>query len=227
MHPSARRTGRPRSAAADRAILAATRHALAELGWAKLTMSDVATRAGVARTTLYRRWPGKNELVVDAVADLFDAQLDLPDRGSLPADLEGVVLRFAELLERPETRIGLLAVFAESTRDPVLRARIRAAIVTRQRELVVRGRERAQLRGELPQDPPGAAGSTRAARRVDLIFDIIAGSVVHRTLVSDQPVDAAWAREFADLLLGGLTASDGGAGRGPAPPPGQKPGGSV
>src|SRR5262249_36901815 len=65
----ASRTGRPRSAAADTAILAATRDALVELGWSKLTLGDVVTRAGVAKTTLYRRWAGKPELVCDAVAE--------------------------------------------------------------------------------------------------------------------------------------------------------------
>ncbi|MGW7793341.1 TetR/AcrR family transcriptional regulator, partial [Streptomyces tricolor] len=105
----ASRPGRPRSAAADTAILAATREALVELGWSKLTLGDVATRAGVAKTTLYRRWAGKNELVVDAVAELFD-ELELPDRGSLAADIEGVVLQFAAILARPEAKSGLMAV---------------------------------------------------------------------------------------------------------------------
>ena len=122
--PHASRTGRPRSATADAAILAATRAALVELGWSKLTLGDVATRAGVAKTTLYRRWAGKNELVVDAVAALFD-ELELPDRGSLAADIEGVVLQFAAILVRPETKSGLMAVVAESTRDDALRERIR------------------------------------------------------------------------------------------------------
>ncbi|MER5835504.1 TetR/AcrR family transcriptional regulator, partial [Streptomyces sp. NPDC002130] len=117
----ASRTGRPRSATADAAILAATREALVELGWSKLTLGDVATRAGVAKTTLYRRWAGKNELVVDAVAELFDA-LELPDRGSLAADIEGVVLQFASILALPEARSGLMAVVAEATRDEALRS---------------------------------------------------------------------------------------------------------
>ncbi|MEU4209060.1 TetR/AcrR family transcriptional regulator [Streptomyces sp. NPDC026206] len=194
------RTGRPRSAEADRAILGATREALVELGWGKLTLGDVAARAGVAKTTLYRRWAGKNELVVDAVAALFDEHLELPDRGSLQADIEGVVLQFAALLERPETKTALMAVVAESTRDEALRDRIRGAIVDRQKRLVLLGRERAQARGELPrEDDPGAA-----ARTADLIFDVIAGAVVHRTLVSAEPVDAEWARGFAGLLVGGL-----------------------
>lgn len=143
------RSGRPRSAEADAAILEATRASLVDLGWSKLTMGDVATRAGVAKTTLYRRWAGKNELVVDAVAVLFD-ELELPDLGSLAADVEAVVLQFAALLERPETKTALMAVVAESTRDEALRDRIRNSIVARQKRLVLQGRERAQGRGELP-----------------------------------------------------------------------------
>ncbi|MBH1933740.1 TetR/AcrR family transcriptional regulator [Streptomyces sp. AV19] len=197
------RPGRPRSAEADRAILDATRAALVELGWSKLTMGDVAARAGVAKTTLYRRWAGKNALVVDAVADLFDEHLELPDLGSLQADIEGVVLRFAELLDRPETKTALMAVVAESTRDEALRERIRSAIVERQKGLVLLGRSRAQARGELPAEESAGA----AARTADLIFDVIAGAVVHRTLVSAEPVDGEWARGFTALLIGGLSGA--------------------
>ncbi|MET8719911.1 TetR/AcrR family transcriptional regulator [Streptomyces misionensis] len=198
----ASRPGRPRSAAADAAILAATREALVELGWSKLTLQDVATRAGVAKTTLYRRWAGKNELVVDAVAELFD-ELRLPDRGSLAADIEGVVLQFAALLDRPECRSGLMAVVAESTRDDLLRERIRASIVERQKRLVLEGRARATERGELPPEPED---EEEAARTVDLTFDVVAGAVVHRTLVSGKPADEAWVRSFVRVLLLGLAA---------------------
>ncbi|MFF8982672.1 TetR/AcrR family transcriptional regulator [Streptomyces globisporus] len=203
--PKATRTGRPRSIAADAAILEATRASLVDLGWSKLTMSDVATRAGVAKTTLYRRWAGKNELVVDAVAVLFD-ELELPDRGSLAADVQGVVLQFAALLERPEARTALMAVVAESTRDDSLRQRIRSAIVDRQKRLVLLGRERAQARGELRYEDDASA----AARNADLIFDVIAGAVVHRTLVSAEPVDAEWASGFTSLLLLGLAGAQAG-----------------
>lgn len=208
--PTHGRTGRPRSAAADAAILGATRDALVELGWSKLTMGDVSARAGVAKTTLYRRWAGKNELVVDAVAELFDA-LELPDRGSLEADIAYVVLQFAELLRRPEARTALMAVVAESTRDEALRGRIRSAIVDRQKRLVVLGRERAQARGELPREED----ESLADRTTDLIFDVIAGTVVHRALVSSEPVDALWAATFTALLMHGLRNPDADAGAGP------------
>ncbi|GHF84622.1 TetR/AcrR family transcriptional regulator [Streptomyces filamentosus] len=195
------RTGRPRSAEADEAILEATREVLVELGWSKLTMGDVAGRAGVAKTTLYRRWANKNELVVDAVAVLFD-ELELPDLGSLQADIEHVVLQFAALLERPETKTALMAVVAESTRDVPLRERIRASIVERQKRLVLDGRRRAQERGELPADrDPVSVDATD-----DLIFDVVAGAVVHRALVSAEPVDTAWVNRLSALLVGGLGA---------------------
>jgi AcrR family transcriptional regulator len=195
----ASRTGRPRSATADAAILAATRAALVELGWSKLTLGDVATRAGVAKTTLYRRWAGKNELVVDAVAELFD-ELELPDSGSLAADIEGVVLQFAAILARPEAKSGLMAVVTEATRDDALRERIRESVVDRQKRLVVEGRTRAQARGELPPE----ADPVTASRTADLIFDMVAGAVVHRTLVSGEPVDEEWVRGFTLVLLRGL-----------------------
>ncbi|MFP8940651.1 TetR/AcrR family transcriptional regulator [Streptomyces fenghuangensis] len=217
MADSARRTGRPRSAAADRAILDATRSALVELGWGGLTMGDVAMRAGVAKTTLYRRWASKSEMVVDAVAVLFD-ELELPDLGSLRADVESVVLAFAALLERPETKTALMAVVAEATRDDALRTRIRTAIVERQKHLVVEGRRRAQARGELPPDPPGPEGAAAADRAVDLVFDVIAGAVVHRSLVSAESVTPVWARALTALLLHGLSSTTGPAPKNAAEP---------
>ncbi len=200
----AARTGRPRSAAADAAILAATRQALVELGWSRLTLGDVATRAGVAKTTLYRRWSGKSELVVDAIAELFN-ELEVPDRGSLAADIEGVVLQFAAILGRPEARNGLIAVVAEAGGDDALRERIRHSIVERQKHLVVTGRERAQARGEIPPESDPEA----ACRAIDLIYDIVAGTVVHRMLVSAEPADTEWVRRFIAVLLAGITAAEG------------------
>ena len=224
--PPPRRVGRPRSAEADAAIMNATRAALVDVGWSKLSMGHVAARAGVAKTTLYRRWANKGELVVHAVAALFD-ELELPDRGSLRADIEGVVLSFAKMLQRPETNASLMAVVAESTHDPVLRDHIREAIVDRQKRLVLQGRERAQARGELP---PDMGDTTEDRRLVDLIFDVIAGAVVHRTLVSAEPVDTEWAEQFTTLLLHGLAvaSSPGGSPHdAPDTSSGNSPGGSA
>jgi AcrR family transcriptional regulator len=198
--PSGPRKGRPRNADADGAILAATREALAELGWGGLTMGDVAVRAGVAKTTLYRRWPSKNELVVAAVAEQLD-ELEMADLGSLRADIEAVVGQFAALLSAPETQAALLALFAEATRDPLLRKRVRESIIEPQKRLVIAGRAAAQARGELPMD----ACQETASAAVDIIFDTVAGTVVHRMLVSGEPATAEWISSFTTLLLAPLT----------------------
>ncbi|MDH6133115.1 AcrR family transcriptional regulator [Kitasatospora sp. MAA4] len=194
-----RAKGRPRSAAADRAILDATREALAEVGWGGLSIGQVALRAGVAKTTLYRRWPSKNELVMDAVATQLE-ELEVTDLGSLRADIEDVVAQFAALLSRPETQAALLALFAEGTRDAQLRKRIRQTIVDPQKRLVRQGRANAQARGELDPDCDEAS----AAEEIDIIFDTIAGTVEHRMLVSGEPVTPDWISRFTTLLLNPL-----------------------
>lgn len=190
---SAPRTrGRPRNAAADSAILAATRALLAERGFADLTIAEVAARAGVAKTTLYRRWPGKADLVVDAMAALFGS-LELVDHGSMLQDALGVVRQYAELLSLPETKAALLALAAESQRDATLHEKVKRQVVHPQRRLVLEGWDRAAERGEVE-------GETD----VDLIFDIVCGTLVQRILIGGEPVDDEYLVRLVGVLLGGL-----------------------
>lgn len=186
-----RPAGRPRSADADGAILAAARELLAERGWDGMTLGDVAARAGVAKTTLYRRWPGKAELVVDAMAQLFDT-LRPVDAGSVRADAEATIRDLIALLARPETQTAFLALAAHAARDPELRTAVREKIVDRQRHLVHSGIARAAARGEAPQiaDP-------------ELFFDVIAGTMAHRVLIAGEPVDDGYLARFLDLLIPG------------------------
>ncbi|WP_436773214.1 TetR/AcrR family transcriptional regulator [Yinghuangia sp. YIM S09857] len=191
---AASRKGRPRSSTADDAILGATRALLAERGWATLTVGDVAVRAGVAKTTLYRRWASKHELVTAAVADMLGT-LELPDDGDLRSDLDSVVRQFAQLLARPEMSSALMGLIADSTRDPELRRRVREAIVEPQKRLVVEGRARARARGE---------ADVADAIDVDLVFDVIAGTVVHHMLVSAEPAAEEWVGRFVAFVTAGL-----------------------
>jgi len=82
--PACRRPGRPRERRVDRAIIAATLEIFADEGYHALSMESVAARAGVGKATIYRRWPGKKELVIDALAtlndDLLAARQQLPER---------------------------------------------------------------------------------------------------------------------------------------------------
>lgn len=189
---SARTRGRPRSAEADTAILEATRALLAERGWADLTIAEVAARAGVAKTTLYRRWPGKADLVVDAMAELF-SHLEVVDRGSMLEDALATVAQYVELLQLPETQAALLALASEADRDPSLRVKVRGQVIDPQRRLVYEAWERAYARGEVE-------GETD----IDLIFDMICGTLVHRILIKGEPVDEAYLTRFVTVLLAGV-----------------------
>ena len=82
-----------------------------------------------------------------------------------------------------------MAAIAESTRDDALRERIRASIVDPQKRLVLEGRA---ARAGPRRTPPAAERPGGGRAHVDLIFDVVAGAVVHRTLVSAEPVDADW-----------------------------------
>ena len=183
-----RAPGRPRSAVADAAILDAARELLAERGWDAMTLGDVAARAGVAKTTLYRRWPGKAELVVDAMAQLFD-RLCPVDAGSVRADAEVVIRELIELWSRPEAQTAFLALAAQSARDPALRAAVREKIIDRQRRLVHAGAARAEARGD----------GVRIADP-ELLFDVIAGTLVQRLLIEGEPLDEGYLSRFLDLL---------------------------
>src|SRR6266446_6100976 len=79
--------GRPRSQEADRAILTATADLLAERGLAAMSIEEVAARAGVGKTTIYRRWPSKGLLALDAFVASFREEQPQPDTGTLRGDL--------------------------------------------------------------------------------------------------------------------------------------------
>jgi AcrR family transcriptional regulator len=82
--------GRPRDVRADRAILNAALQSFIEDGFKGMSIEGVAARAGVGKTTIYRRWPSKEELIVAAIDSLFE-DLRLPDTGDLRADLTSLV----------------------------------------------------------------------------------------------------------------------------------------
>src|SRR5271168_3505369 len=79
--------GRPRSQVADRAILTAAAELLADRGLAAMSIEEVAARAGVGKTTIYRRWPSKGLLALDAFVTSFREEQPLPDTGTLRGDL--------------------------------------------------------------------------------------------------------------------------------------------
>jgi AcrR family transcriptional regulator len=159
---------------------------LADKGVARMSMEHVAAKAGVAKSTLYRRWPSKVELAVHAVAVTFD-EIEIEDHGSLAADMRAGIGEAARLLRDPSTGGAYAALLAESARDPEgVGQKVRESLSTRLHALVATSVERAIGRGEIRQDMID----------VDLLADVVVGSVMHRALATGVPDEA-----FIDGLI--------------------------
>ncbi len=180
--------GRPRSADATEAILAATLEQLTDAGAAGLSMDVVAQRAGVGKATIYRRWASKEALVLDALRTAIEP-IPVPDEGSLRADL---IAYTDELVERFRAGRGsdvLPHLVAASCHDDELRASLDDYVRGGQstlRLLLRRGIDR----GELLADTD-----------VDLAVEAILGPIFYRHLLSGEPVDRALARRLVEHVL--------------------------
>ena len=164
--------GRPRSAEAHQAILDATLTLLDEIGYGALTIEGVAARAGVGKTTIYRRWPSKLELAVDAVAEMRP-ESPPEDAGSLEGDFAAVLRnQVARTAGGPVPRI-LPRLLAESMGDPDLHRAVQRELIQPIRavigEILRRGLERGELRPDLD---------------LELSTDMVHGTVVYRILMS-------------------------------------------
>ncbi|MFH8930061.1 TetR/AcrR family transcriptional regulator [Streptomyces pristinaespiralis] len=146
--------GRPRDSRVDDAIASAVRELLAEVGYARLTMAEVAARAGVGKAAIYRRHATKQEMIFDVLLpDQFLAVA--PDRGSLRADLAAVLAEIAASMALPPqgTIPGLLA---DIHADPALRDRFDEKYLGAQRQTLTEILDRAAARGELATRPDPA-----------------------------------------------------------------------
>lgn len=176
-HGTPVRPGRKRDNRADRAIVDATADLLAELGYDRLTMEAVAARAGVAKTTLYRRWPSKAVLVADAFAIRAERHLPVPDSGELAVDLHRYLVAVAERLASPTGR-AMLGTVAAGIRVPELAELLRERFVASRR---------AAIAGLLRRGID--AGQADPDLDVDLAVDLLVAPLYYRRLVSGQPTD--------------------------------------
>src|SRR3954454_22491159 len=148
------RLGRKRDLTRDPEILDAALDVLAETGYERMTVDMVAARAKAGKATVYRRWPSKAELVIDAVACLKSADADpqqLPDTGSLRGDLlAGLKPRTMQDVDRRMmVMAGLMSLMSE---EPELAAAARRAIVEPRVAIYRLLLERAIARGEIAAD---------------------------------------------------------------------------
>jgi AcrR family transcriptional regulator len=183
------RAGRPRDAAREQAILDAAIQLLAEVGYEAMSIEAVAVRAKSSKATIYRRWPGKAELVADAMRRRTEPALeDLPDTGSLRGDLLTLTQRMFDGMEGMDG--GLMCGLAVAVRGDAEFGRLLAAH-THEHKLrsVAEILSRAEARGELP---PGADPN--------LILQVAPGVVLFHQM-SGERLDRAFAEHLVDRVL--------------------------
>ena len=188
-----RGAGRPRSAEADVAILEAASAILAERGLAGMSMEEVAARAGVGKATVYRRWPSRGALALDAFMSEFRSQLPLPDTGTLRGDLFDALRAWSRAVNKTRAGGMLAGLIAEAQRDPLLAAAWRQRVFDPLRAQHKGLVERAARRGEIA---PGTDA--------DVVLDLVFGAAYHRLLHGHLPLDDRFARQVVDLVMDGL-----------------------
>lgn len=185
----ARPPGRPRSTLADEAIRDAAVELFAEHGFEGLCVEDVAARAGVSKATIYRRYPSKVDLVVEAAGCLAEQEIAFPDTGNLREDLRALGRALISgARTSPAGRVMAVMVF-ETRRYPELDESYRRFIADRRartREVLRKGVER----GELPADT-----------NLDLMSGMLVGPILHRFLVTREPLNDAFVDALVDALL--------------------------
>ncbi|WP_045743673.1 TetR/AcrR family transcriptional regulator [Actinoplanes rectilineatus] len=184
--------GRKRDETRDADILRAVLDVLVETSYAELTIEMVAARAGAGRGTIYRRWAGKDELILAAIACTDRTDLEtgrLPDTGALRGDL--LAMLDPDWLGSGDRRMRILAsVTAMMSRNPDVSAAVSAAIVEPSVDAYRHLIQRAVDRGEA--DP---------AADVAAMAQVIPAMASHRALVLRQPVDLAFFTTIIDGVV--------------------------
>ena len=183
--------GRPRSEEAHQAILDATLALLAEVGFSALTVEGVAGRAGVGKATIYRRWPSKLPLVIEAFGGL--PSFEDADLGSLAADLKAMLRSYLELFNKTPLAAVLPALASERAHDPAL-AELFDPVLRQRRSPLTRALERAVARGEVPADLD-----------LDLAADLIVGPIAVRLFFTGRKVTTRMVDPMVDLALSGVS----------------------
>lgn len=143
--------GRPRDPGTDERITAAAAELLLQRGFDRTTVDDVATRAGVGKATVYRRWPSKEDLAVAAMETLYTTEMPEADTGSIVEDLTASYRSVLAFVNTAQGAAFLRTSIAESVRDDRIAALHRES--TERREAASRATfQRAVARGEVRAD---------------------------------------------------------------------------
>jgi AcrR family transcriptional regulator len=182
--------GRPRSETARRAVLLAALEIVRESGYSALTIEGIARRATVSKQTVYRWWPSKAAVVLEALNEGAAALAPAPDAGALADDLRAF-LRRSVLGARGRTARLLVALMAEAQLDQTFASSFQSGFLAQRRAVMVEFLERARDRGEIGSDVD-----------LELIAELFFGALWYRLLAASGPLNRDFADGMTDLLLG-------------------------
>ena len=184
--------GRPRSVAAEAAILKAATELMDELRPSYISAESIAKRAGVSKATLYKWWPTKTHILLDAILLRAVAEIPLPDTGSTREDFILLLRGFIHFHKSTSFGVTVAHLFAEGMNDPTILALYneRYALPRRAQIRVIweRGVTRGDLRAEI--DP-------------ELGLDMLYGPIVYRYLVNHAPLDESFADHIVAVAFDG------------------------
>ncbi|MEO1913013.1 MAG: TetR/AcrR family transcriptional regulator [Myxococcales bacterium] len=182
--------GRPRSEEAHQAILDATLELLVEVGFSGLTVEGVASRAGVGKATIYRRWASKIPLIVEAFGQL--PGFEDCDTGSLAEDLKQMLKRYLEVFNTTALSAVLPSLAGERFHNPELSVLFEPVSKNRRQPLLA-AFDRARERGEIPSDID-----------IELAADLVVGPIAVALFFKGGRLKPEMVTPMVDLALAGL-----------------------
>jgi AcrR family transcriptional regulator len=185
--------GRPRRPGVEEAVFEATLRLLATRDYGDISVETLAERAGVSRTTIYRRWPSKAAVVAAAVSSLYLERVEVPDTGSLSQDLVTLLTETYRVMADGDGRV-LEKLVRQSGQNPELTELVRSILHARRR-MYATILNRAIARGEMPPEADQ-----------ELLLDLLLGPLWFRLLVSGAPITPAAARSVVEIVLTGAVA---------------------
>jgi AcrR family transcriptional regulator len=188
--PDHRPPGRPRSLQSHQAMLQATLELLAEVGFDAMSIDAIAARAKVGKTTIYRRYASKAELVADAIESVRD-EIMIPDTGSLKSDIDALIQNAAQITLSPLGRQTVAMIIGSASSNAQFAQIYWAKYLQPRRQNFAVVLDRAKARHEIPADLDS-----------DLIFDTMSGIMLYALIF--QPTPETWmtyVRRALDLLF--------------------------
>jgi AcrR family transcriptional regulator len=191
--------GRPRSENSRQAILRSTIKLLRRSSFADLSIEAIAADAKVGKATVYRWWPNKGALVVDAFAFSTEDELHFPDSGSVYKDMSLQISQWLGVLHSPRGCI-VRAIIAAGQSDRELLEEFRKRLLRPRRQEAYQTLRRGIERGELPRNLD-----------LDLVLDILYGAIYMRFLIRHDELSEDYVKEVCRLVLDGAAACKNGS----------------